>query len=278
LGEKQGVATVYDRGSGSNGMTVGSVLSRGFGAIGAAPLVFFGTSFLLVALPSTLVGIASRAAMGPLVPGANPYAPIWFRSVVSGLIGAGLVWWVLYMAAQAVLFRATVSELDGRDETVGSHIAGAARSVMPLVVLSILLSLGVGVGWLLFIFPGIMLAMMWSVAAPALVAERCGIFASFGRSRELTSGARWRIFGLVVLVFAIYFAASGAIGIGNVAVNGVAGLANSAAAPSLVTTVMSVALQTAFVAIWTAIQGALYVELRDWKGGPAHGHLADIFA
>src|SRR3546814_14393610 len=41
---------------------------------------------------------------------------------------------------------------------------------------------------------------MWAVVAPALVEERTGVFGAFGRSRELTKGARWKVFGLELIL------------------------------------------------------------------------------
>ena len=254
-------------------MTIGGVVARAFAAVGAAPALFFGTSFLLVALPSLALRLLTFGVVQTGVPG-NPFAGIrWGLFATSG-IG----WWVLYFAAQAVLIRVTVAELDGRPEPVGAYIGGAARSLPALLGLSILLSLAVWFGMILLFVPGIILAMIWSVAAPALVAERIGVFASFGRSRRLTKGARWRIFGLVVLVFAIYWVASAVIGVGNIAASGLVRAAAVAATPSITTTLLAAVLQTAFIALWSAIQTTLYVELRDWKDGPAGDRLADIFA
>ena len=226
-----------------------------------------------MALPGGLFGYLTRSAIQTATLGANPYPIQWSLLVVSG-IG----WWVLYLAAQAVLIRVAVAVLDGRPEPVGAYISAAARSILPLLALSILLTLAVWLGMILLFVPGIILAMMWSVAAPALVVERTGVFGSFGRSSRLTRGARWRIFGLVVLVFAIYWVAAAIVGVGNVAATGLARATTVAATPPITTTLLSAVLQTVFIALWSAIQTALYVELRDWKDGPAGERLADIFA
>lgn len=264
------MATMHHQVAG-RGMTVGGVLSRAFGAIGAAPLIFFGTSFVLAALPSVLIRLATPFAsyVPPTVDGGTLLR--WLPA----LFGIMLAWILFYLAAQAVLFRATAAQLDGRPERFGSYVGEAARALLPLFGLAILLTLAVAAGWILLVVPGLMLAMMWSVAAPALVTERIGVFEAFARSRYLTSGARWRIFGLVVVVYAIYFVASSVLGLGTLAVNGIA---TRLTRPTVVSSVLSVVLQTGFVAVWTAIQGALYVELRDWKDGPAGDRLSDIFA
>jgi len=49
--------------------------------------------------------------------------------------------------------------------------------------------------------PGLIVFTMWFVATPACVVERLGPFRSMGRSRQLTKGHRWKIFGTIVLIF-----------------------------------------------------------------------------
>ena len=260
--------------TGGRAMTIGSTLSRAFSAIGNAPVVFLGTSFVLTALPMMLSQAITRTATPTaLVPGANP-----FGAILPTAIAMSVVWFLLYMLAQAMLFRATVAELDRRPGTLGDYAAAAARATLPLAGLAVLMSLAVWIGILLLFVPGVMLAIMWSVAAPALVIERTGVMGAFGRSRSLTSGARWRIFGLVVLVFAIYLVAGAVLGVGSIAAGFAAARGGVPTTPTLLSTIVSIVLQTAFVAIWTAVQATLFVDLREWKDGPATGRLADIFS
>ena len=80
---------------------------------------------------------------------------------------------------------------------------------------------------------------MWFVAVAACVVERRGPFGSMGRSRQLTKGYRWRIFGLVLLLFAVSFVASALI---ELVLRPVAGTI-----PTFIVTV-----------VWTAILGAYY--------------------
>jgi hypothetical protein len=60
----------------------------------------------------------------------------------------------------------------------------------------------------LLIVPGLILLTFWSVVAPVTVIERPGVFAAFGRSRELVRGSGWPVFATVVLVFLLVIAAS----------------------------------------------------------------------
>jgi hypothetical protein len=49
---------------------------------------------------------------------------------------------------------------------------------------------------------------MWFVAVAACVVERRGPFAAMGRSKQLTNGYRWRILGLILLMFTVTIIAS----------------------------------------------------------------------
>ncbi len=87
----------------------------------------------------------------------------------------------------------------------GDCLSMGLRKFLPGLGLLILWVLGVGLGWVLLLVPGLMLITMWTAAFPALVGEDCGVIESFGRSRALTKGFRWPIFGtLLVAVIIIY--------------------------------------------------------------------------
>ncbi len=51
--------------------------------------------------------------------------------------------------------------------------------------------------------PGLILFTMWFVAIPVCVVERLGPISSLGRSRRLTKGHRWKILGLLLLLYLI---------------------------------------------------------------------------
>jgi hypothetical protein len=93
---------------------------------------------------------------------------------------------------------------DGRrDSSVGQLFRGVAPIVLPLVALSLMLGLAVGVGLVLVIVPGLYLMTIWAVAAPSLVIERQGVMAAFRRSRELVRGHGWQVFGVILVVIGL---------------------------------------------------------------------------
>jgi hypothetical protein len=102
---------------------------------------------------------------------------------------------------------------DGRrDFSVGDLISSATPYIATLIVVGFLWGLGVGIGLLLLIVPGVILATFWSVALPSVVAEDRGVFDSFGRSMELVRGNAGNVFITILLtlliVLGVYLVAS----------------------------------------------------------------------
>jgi hypothetical protein len=112
----------------------------------------------------------------------------------------GVVTMIVGTLTQATIIYGTFQDLRGQRASIGDCIARGLSSIVPVIVGSILLSLGVGIGFILVIVPGLILLVMWWVYIPAIVVEGKGIIGAFGRSRELTRGRRWHIFGLLVIV------------------------------------------------------------------------------
>lgn len=86
-----------------------------------------------------------------------------------------------------------------RDSSVRDLVNFAIPVLLPLVAAGFLYAIGVFVGFVLLIVPGLILLTIWAVIAPVIVVERTGAIAAFSRSRELVSGNGWRVFGVIVV-------------------------------------------------------------------------------
>jgi uncharacterized membrane protein len=178
------------------------------------------------------------------------------------------------MVVQGALVRTTIAYSEGQHAGFGLSCATGLRMVLPMIGLTIITALGLSAATLLLLIPGIMLFLMWCVATPALVAERCGIFGSLGRSRYLTKGARWKIFGLYLMIMVVFWL----ILIGFILIVGVAGLASMGQHPSVASAAINAILNTLLLAFLATLSSSLFVELRNWKEGAAPDQLADVFA
>ena len=112
---------------------------------------------------------------------------------------------------------------DGRrDQTVGDLFSAAAPYILPLIGFGILAGIGIAIGFVLIIIPGLILLTFWSVGAPAIVVEGAGPIDAFGRSWRLVRGEAWPVFGVLLLTFlivviveAVLGAIGAAIGVGG---------------------------------------------------------------
>jgi MFS family permease len=115
---------------------------------------------------------------------------------------------------------------DGRrDLSAGEMMSMTTPVILPLIGAAILAGIGIGIGFILLIIPGLFLLTIWSVVGPAIVVERTGVIGAFGRSHELVKGDGWSVFGTIVVAFLIVVIASAiataigaAIGLGGLIV------------------------------------------------------------
>jgi uncharacterized membrane protein len=173
----------------------------------------FGLFVGIIALPHllTLALQLSKVSLRPETSVAGAInAGLW-------AIALGIVTLIVSAASQAATVIA-VSQLHlGRSTSVMEAFSKVKHQILKVVGLTMVIGLGVGVGFLLLVIPGIIFTMMWSLAVPVTVLEDRGIMDSISRSAELTQGSRWRIFVVwimfIILSFAIAFLIEWPIGL-----------------------------------------------------------------
>jgi uncharacterized membrane protein len=92
-------------------------------------------------------------------------------------------------------------QLRGQPVSLAESLQVGLRRIIPVIGLAIAASVLTALGFVLLIVPGVIVATMLFVATPVCVVERLGPFTSMDRSAQLTKGHRWKIFGLLLLVF-----------------------------------------------------------------------------
>lgn len=105
---------------------------------------------------------------------------------------------------QAALVKAVQ---DVRDGTVDMDLRTTISAAMPYVgtvaIAAILAAIGIGIGFILIIVPGLILLTFWSLLVPEIVIGGAGAIESFGRSWRTVRGYGWNVFGTLVLVWII---------------------------------------------------------------------------
>jgi hypothetical protein len=183
----------------------GRVISRLFGVLQRNLVTFLLLSVLLVGLPTAVIGFVQYSAVAPMFSaGSTPVPAAVLRDAFSPLkILLGFVAFLVSIVGNAVLqggvIHASVSDLSGGRASFGECLATGFRFFLPLFCISLIVSFCCAFGFLIFIVPGVLLALAWCVAAPVEVVERVGIFAALGRSVVLTRNRRGAILGLAVV-------------------------------------------------------------------------------
>lgn len=140
--------------------------------------------------------------------------------VLAGLLGivgallAAIISVVGIFWLQGAYVKAVEDVRDGRvDLSVGDTFRGAQPYIGTVAIAGILAGIGIFIGLLLLLVPGLFLMTIWSVLVPVIVLEDRSVGEAFGRSRELVKGHGWNVFGLIVLTVLILVAASIVIGL-----------------------------------------------------------------
>ncbi len=185
--------TVYDL----RPLTLGEVFDRAFSIYRAHFFKLIGITTLALVIPYSLYTAALYESQHAVAAGqVNVAAVIVMLVGVIGLLAA-------YAVVQAAVMHA-VSELYlGHPITIGDAYARTSGSIWRILVLFLLQGLGICLGLLLFIVPGILLALRWLVGVPALVVEGLGPGAALSRSMTLTSNMAGRMFVAVLLQFVL---------------------------------------------------------------------------
>ncbi len=198
----------------------------------------FSKYFVLFAVVGVIVQVATTLAQQafvlPILP-VNP-TPQQFSSYFSALFGAlFLLIAVIFVVnivfstiAEGSAVKMASEQITKGQVVLGASIRFAVSRLLSIWALSIIVGIIVFLGVIALIVPGIILAIMFSLALPVLLIENKGVMESMGRSRQLVSH-RWAktfgtflVLGIIVLVASLIFSAITApLGIIGPVVNGI---------------------------------------------------------
>jgi len=260
------VGTLPPGAAGQPEFSVGRVISQTFSAVGGNFAVFAPLA-LVAAIPNTvLLAISSAERNGALSKQSSGIANSLIAMALSFVLSI-----IFSYLLQAAVTHATFKTMNGERASFGECLSTSISQFLPLLGLGLLASLGIAVGFLLLIVPGIIFAMMWFVVVPVRVVEHTSVMEAFRRSSEITDGYRWSLFGL----FVIYGLIAGGVNIGARIIAGAAiGGPLLGLGPYIVIEYLFRTVLIAFVAAGTAVA---YYELRAVKEGIGPEAVASVF-
>jgi hypothetical protein len=228
--------------------SIGEILRAALGLFGRYPLLFVILALAVIA-PYDLT-VTAITGFGPLAVKVQEsqqtklLLDLLNFSLIGSLISA------LHMHAVVLIADHKVPRL--------SDVAIRGLRALPVVVAAeIIAGLGIGLGFVALLIPGILLSLRWSVVAQTAAVEQEGWLPALRRSGQLTAGHYWHVFGLYFLIGALDFGvlsiAAGAIGSGR-----------GTDAGSLAT---GIAVRTVVASFSALVFAILYLDLRARSDG-----------
>lgn len=127
----------------------------------------------------------------------------WLGIVIGALASIVGTFWL-----QGALVEAVQDVRDGKqDLSIGETFRRVQPRLPALIAAGVLAGIGILVGLVLLIVPGLFLLTIWSLIVPTIVLEGKSAGESFGRSRELVKGNGWSVFGVIVITIAVMIVA-----------------------------------------------------------------------
>lgn len=188
-------------------LSTGELLDKTFSLYRQNFKLFFGIAvlpqlalFLLVTVGSLFLGAGGHVGPNALV-GAGLFA--LFGYILCSLV-AGAV------THAATTFAVSGLYLDQPTSMAGAFSQSKGR-MLAVIGVTIAFAFVAGIGFVLFLIPGILVLMWYSLAVPASVVEHLGVGKAFDRSSKLSKGNGWRIFGVYILLVLLVIVASIAV-------------------------------------------------------------------
>ncbi len=190
----------------------------------------------------------------------------------------GIFGFILQIAIQGIIVFGTFRVLQGKSFDVGGAFRQAFRKVGTLAGLSIVLGLLIGLASLALLIPGVIVGTVYAVAVPACVIESTGVSESLRRSRTLTKGNRWKVFGIYALVMIVMFVIFSAI------MGSLFFLIRPTAVDlvgirfQMVSPILNFVIRLISVGFLSVVISVIYSELRYAKEGVGIDEIVDVFA
>jgi hypothetical protein len=236
---------------------VGRVLSRTFSVL-SRNLLPFCLVTVIAALPNLLIFAPGAQGFGPatLTPGA---------SAVRLVLGFGLAM-MLNALSQAIVLYGAFEDMRGQPVHLMESLRIGLRRFFPVLGVAIGVAVLTGLAAILLFFPAFIVATMLLVSMPACVVEQLGPGKSMSRSKQLTKGHRWKIFGLWLLAMFV-------AGILQSVLIGLAGLIGG----PILALIVFLAWSAFFGAFYAIMVVVIYHDLRVTKEGVDTDQIAAVF-
>jgi hypothetical protein len=190
----------------------------------------------------------------------------------TGLAVAGILGLLAYFLATGAVFKFQLDAYLGRPADWRESISYAfgRHRVLSLIWLGIIVTVMVGIGFVLIVIPGIYLFVALSFAIPVLMLEGLRGMGAVSRSMSLVSQRWWATFGRLLVGLILEIVAVFVVGlIGSAITHGV----SSVSLYLIINGIVSIVVAVFIAPFYAALVNVTYVDLRVRKEGVDHDTL-----
>jgi TM2 domain-containing membrane protein YozV len=169
----------------------------------------FGLHFVYALLPALLAGavsyLAAMRTTAEITTGTSPAlamfgSPLYWIALLVGILCS--CWGITGIVASML-------QSQGRPLTFADMASISIANIAKFLLLYIIWYVGIVIGMILLVIPGLILLTMWAAAIPAMVDGRLGPWQALGESARLTKGKRLRVFATLVILMIVMTIPSG---------------------------------------------------------------------
>ncbi|MEM2560576.1 MAG: YciC family protein [Candidatus Bathyarchaeia archaeon] len=190
-------------------ISVLEILDKSFSVYFAKMEMFYAIFLILNIINAVLVHAITDFIPSLSVPSELP------GGVLSWLVNYGvsaimafsisiLIIWLITNFGNSIVIGCVSEILEGRRVEITKNLKLTFHLSGRLLMVSLVVGALVVLGFILLIFPGLIMAIIFSLSTPVMVIERLGALDSLRRSKEMSDNMWWKIFLLLAALFAMF--------------------------------------------------------------------------
>jgi len=129
----------------------------------------------------------------------------FLATVIVFAILLGIVTWIINTIVSGTVVKFASEAVEKGHASLRESLDMALSRLGSLLGVGLVTGILITIGFFLFIVPGIILAIMFSLVVPSIMIEQKGVFESIGRSKKLVSNRWGKTFVLLLLIGIIIF-------------------------------------------------------------------------
>jgi len=158
-------------------------------------MIFFAKIYALL-LPFNLFNLFQ----GLMLDGSGQPKNLWFTIII---VAANVLNFLIYILVSAAGIEAVGRVIEERKLSFKEVVNVGWKKYGVFFLLTILLGLVIGLGFVLLIVPGVLFLVWFSFSRFIIVENKIGIKSAFLKSKELVKGRFWPVFGRLI-VFGLF--------------------------------------------------------------------------